>query len=319
VTTDAPAASVVIPNWNGGRLLADCLASLRAQTLPAFEILVVDGASTDDSEAVARSMPGVQWVPLPRNRGFAVAANVGIARAVAPVIVLLNNDTVAEREWLAELVSGMAAAGADMAASKIRTMVRRDVLQTTGDTVDLAGRPANRGVWEEDRGQWDDRCDVFGPSGAAAAYRREVFDAVGTFYEGFESYLEDVDLAWRARLAGFTCAFVPSAVVYHHVSATGGGPYASYRVARNRVWLLARCYPTRLLVRHGGRVVAVLAGEAWRALGSARGAAARATLKGLVVGLLTWPKLLAARRRIMSGRRIDDHSLEALLRMADAP
>ncbi len=317
-------ASVVIPTWNGARFLDPCLEALDRQTLGglasgAYETIVVDNGSTDATGDVLARYPAVRVVRFPRNRGFAAAANAGIAASRTDVIVLLNNDTEAEPGWLAALVGAIEAdPRIGMATSKVRLWDRRDVLHTTGDTVDLAGSAANRGVWEVDRGQWDDRRAVFGANAAAAAYRRALFDDVGGFEEAFGSYLEDVDLAWRARLAGWGCVFAPGAVVYHHVSATGGGPLASYLVARNRVWLIARDYPARLLARHWRQVLAAQARVAREALAAWRGAAARATLRGVAAGLITWPRMLPARRRIQARRRVSDQALEALLR-GEAP
>jgi GT2 family glycosyltransferase len=316
---DGLSASIVIPTWNGARFLPTCLDSLRAQAGRDFEIIVVDNGSTDDTAEVLARYPEVRVVALPVNLGFAAGVNAGIAAAAADVVVLLNNDTEADPAWLGALLSGLdAAPGAGMAASKLRLFDQRDRLHNTGDCVDLAGWPSNRGAWELDDGQWDGDRQVFGPCAAAAAYRRPLLEAVGVFEERFGSYLEDVDLAWRARLAGWDCVYVPDAVVYHHVSATGGGPIASYLVARNRFWLLARNYPLRLLGRHAGRVAAAH----WRAVSDAvrawRGAAARATLRGTAVGLLTWPAMLPARRRIQASRTLDDAELELLLRAASS-
>jgi GT2 family glycosyltransferase len=309
-----PRASVIIPSWNGARFLPACLDALRVQTLPDIEVLLVDNGSTDDTAAVVARYPAVRVLRLTTNRGFAAAVNAGIRAARGEVIALLNNDTAADAGWLAALVAALAAAPeAGMATSKVLLFDRRDVLHTTGDTLDLAGSPGNRGVWEVDRGQWDAQRDVFGASGAAAAYRRALLEDVGLFEESFGSYLEDVDLAWRARLAGWGCVYVPEAVVYHHLSATGGGAVASYLVARNRTWLIARNYPTRLLLKHGRRVLGAQLGALRAALGSWRGAEARATLRGLLVGWLTWPRMLPARRRIQARRTLSDRQLERLM------
>jgi GT2 family glycosyltransferase len=310
----SPRASVVIPTWNGARFLAPCLDALRAQTAPDFERIVVDNGSTDHTSEVLARYPEVRVVCLPRNLGFAGGVNAGIRAARGAVVVLLNNDTEVEPGWLAALLAALATDETiGMATSKVRLFDRRDTLHTTGDTVDLAGRAANRGVWEVDRGQWDRSPAVFGASAAAAAYRRALFDQVGLFEERFASYMEDVDLAWRARLAGWRCVYVPEAVVYHHVSATGGGALASYLVARNRIWVIARNYPARLLLRHLPAVVGAQVAVASGALRAWRGEAARATLRGLCVGLLTWPSMLPARRRILSARALDDAGLERLL------
>jgi GT2 family glycosyltransferase len=305
-----PRASVIIPTWNGARFLGPCLGALRAQAWRDFEVLVVDNGSTDETVAVLAAFPEARHIRLPANRGFAVACNVGLAAAAGDVLVLLNNDTEAEPGWLGALVAALdASPAAGMAQPKVRLFDRRDRLHTTGDTVDRAGMPANRGVWERDLGQWDDRRDVFAANAAAAAYRRAMLDDVGGLAEVFGSYLEDVDLAWRGRLRGRTCVYEPAAVVYHHVSATGGGPLASYYVARNRWWLVARCYPGRLLARQLGRVLAAQLGVAADALRHWRGAAARATLRGQVVGALTWPAMLRQRRAIQARRTVDDATL----------
>jgi GT2 family glycosyltransferase len=315
-----PRASVIIPTWNGARFLAPCLRALRSQTNRDFEVLVVDNGSTDDTRTVLAGFPEVEVVALPENRGFAAACNVGLRQARGEVLVLLNNDTAAEPGWLGALVAALDRhPEAGMAQPKVRLFDRRDTLHTTGDTVDWAGMPANRGVWQLDRGQWDDQRDVFGANAAAAAYRRAMLDDVGLLAEAFGSYLEDVDLAFRGRMRGWTCVFVPEAIVYHHVSATGGGPLASYYVARNRWWLLARCFPARLLRRHFGAILAAQGHVAADALRHGRGAAARATLRGLVVGAVTWPRMLPARRAIQGRRTVDDATLEGWLTRLDRP
>lgn len=311
---DVVDTTVIVPSWNGARFLPTCLDSLQRQTYGGFEVVVVDSGSTDDTAAVLTGYPEVRVVRLAKNRGFAPAVNAGIAAAGGDALVLLNNDTETEAEWLRELIEALCSASeVGMATSKVRMFDARDVLHTTGDTVDLAGRAANRGVWEVDRGQWDHRTEVFCASGAAAAYRRTLFDEVGLFEERFGSYLEDVDLGWRARLAGWRCVFAPRAIVYHHVSATGGGPLASYLVARNRIWLLVRNYPTSLMAKNWPRILMALAGEAASAARMWRGKESRATLKGLAAGLLTWPAMLPARRRIQSRRRLSGEELERLL------
>ncbi len=312
----APRASVVIPSWNGARYLPTCLDALGRQSLGDplagdYEIIVVDNGSSDQTQDLLASYPALRAIRLPANMGFAAAVNVGIRAARAETIVLLNNDTEVEPGWLEALLRPFDDdPRVGMVSSKVLLFDRREHLHTTGDTVDLAGMASNRGVWERDRGQYDEALEVFGANAAAAAYRRALFEEVGDFEEAFGSYLEDVDLAWRARLAGWRCRFAPDARVYHHVSATGGGAYASYRVARNRFWLLARNQPASLLLRHGHRFLAAQLRIAWQASRSWRGEAARATLRGQLAGLIGWPRMLGHRRRIQAGRRIATSELE---------
>ena len=166
-------------------------------------------------------------------------------------IVLLNNDTEPEPTWLAELVKVIVAhPEAAIIASKVLLYDRRETLHTTGDLLGQDGIPRNRGVWESDRGQYDAAGRIFSGCGAAAAYRKDVWQALGGFDDDFWMYLEDVDFGFRARLLGFAAVFAPQARVYHRLSASGGDTLASYYVGRNTIWLLAKNLPRRLLLRH---------------------------------------------------------------------
>jgi GT2 family glycosyltransferase len=240
--------SVVIPNWNGLRLLPTCLSALRAQTFRAFETVVVDNGSTDGSrEFLACEFPEARVLALETNRGFAPAVNEGIRAARGEVVVLLNNDTEADPHWLAEIARALDEnPRAGMVACKLRLFDPRDHLHSAGDFCRVDGIPGNRGVWEQDRGQYDDARGVFGACGGAAAYRRAMLDEIGGLDEALESYCEDVDLNWRARLAGYEVAYAPHAIVYHMISATGGGVISSFFVGRNFIWVIAKNYPSGL-------------------------------------------------------------------------
>ena len=310
-----PLASVIIPNWNGAHHLPTCLHALRRQTYPRFEIIVVDNGSTDGSLALlAREYPEVRVLALPENRGFAGGCNAGFRAARGEVLVLLNNDTEAHPAWLEELMRALDThPDAGMATSKLLLFDRRDVLHSAGDVYRLDGMPGNRGVWERDEGQYDHDLWVFSACGGAAAYRRAMLEDIGLFDEALGSYLEDVDLAWRAQLAGYRCIFAPQAIVYHKLSATGGGAQASYLVGRNTLWVLAKNYPGSLLRQHWREIVRAQARVTREALRSWRGEAARARLRGQVVGLLGLPRMLGKRRRVQSRRRVSDAALLDLL------
>ncbi len=282
-------AAVIVVNWNGKAYLRVCLQSLRRQTHPDFQVIVVDNGSTDGSlEMLAQEFPEVRVKALKENMGFVVASNIGAQLAGdVDVLVMLNNDTEVEPGWLQSLCAALEAhpqAGA--AASKMLLFDRREVLHSAGDVMAPGFFPQNRGVWEVDQGQYDDDIWVFGPCGGAAAYRREVWEALGGFDERLFMYLEDVDLAWRMQKAGWKTVFVPEARVYHHLSATGGGKIASYYVGRNLI-LLHRWHLGWSEVRQAWRPL--LAGHVrivWDALRAWRGEAARARLQGVIHGVL---------------------------------
>ncbi len=310
-----PLASVVIPNWNGAALLPACLESLRRQTEQRFEIIVVDNASTDGSVALLQEgFPDVRVVELQRNLGFTGGVNAGIRASEAPVIVLLNSDVEAAPGWLAAVLAAFESEpGVGMVASKIMLFDRRRVFNSAGDQFGRDGVPRNRGVWEEDEGQYDRRDYVFGPCGGAAAYRRSVLLDAGLFDERLFMYLEDVDMAWRAQMLGHRCLYEPGAVVFHRLSATGGGALASYYTGRNTVAILLKDMPAPLLRRHWRGIVAAQGRVALDALRAWRGEAARARLRGMASALPFSLILLSSRREIQRRRRVSLDYLESLL------
>lgn len=310
--------SVIIPNWNGARLLPACLRALAQQTFRDFETVVVDNASTDESRALmARDFPGVRVLVLDHNGFFAGAVNAGIRATTGEIVVLLNNDTEAEPAWLQELIGALDAnPQAGMAATKLRLFDRRDTLHSAGDFFRVDGTPGNRGVWQVDMGQYDDPTkapSLFGVCGGACAYRRKMLDEIGLFDEDLEFNCEDVDLNWRARLAGYTCVFAPKAIVYHMLSASGGGAFASFYVGRNFIAVLAKNYPGGLWKKHRRAILGAQFAITRDALKHWRGAAARARLRGQLAGLVSLPKYLEKRRQIQTTKRLTDDEIERLL------
>lgn len=316
-----PRVSVIIPNWNGARLLPTCLHALARQTYRDFETVVVDNASTDTSrELVARDFPNVQILALDQNRFFAGAVNAGIRATTSEIIVLLNNDTEAEPTWLEELLRALDSnPRAGMAATKLRLFDQRDKLHSAGDFFRVNGTPGNRGVWEVDTGQYDDPTrapQLFGVCGGACAYRRKMLDEIGLFDEDLQFNCEDVDLNWRARLAGYECVFAPQAIVYHMLSASGGGKFASYYVGRNFIAVLAKNYPSGLWKKHRRAILAAQFAITRDALKHWRGEAARARLRGQLAGLTSLPKYLDKRKQIQAQKRLTDEEIERLLAKA---
>jgi GT2 family glycosyltransferase len=320
-----PRATVVIPTYNGLRYLIPCLESLRAQTYRDFQILVVDDGSADETVVVLqRDFPEVSVLVLGTNGGLARAQNAGIAASRGEYVVVLNNDTEAEPEWLARLVAAADAHPEAWAvAGKLRLWDRPTILHAVGDGFGTDGVPVNLGVWEEDRGQWDDDRWLWGPQGGAALFRRSALEALsaaglGTPYdEAFFMYCEDVDLNWRARLAGYDTALARDAVVYHHLSATGGGSLASYYVGRNMLAVLVKDVPGAILRRHAGAIVRAQLRFTWQSVRHIPEAAARARLRGQIAAIVMLPALLQARRRVLTTQRVSDDWLERRLMAGD--
>ncbi len=306
--------SVIIPNWNGAAHLPTCLAALRAQTFRDFEVTLADNASTDGSrELLARDYLEVRLIALDRNLGFAGACNAGLRAARGEFCILLNNDTEAAPDWLAEVLAAFERhPEAGIIASKMLLFDRRNILHTAGDVFRMDGTPGNRGVWEADRGQYAEG-PVFSANGGSAAYRRLMLDQVGLLDEDFFFSCEDLDLAWRAQLAGWRVVYAPRAVVYHKLSATGGGVTASFHDGRNFIYLLVKDVPASVWRRHWFAIVRAQLRITWQALRAGRGAAARARLRGQLAGVLGLPKLLRKRRSVQAARKVSAEYLESIL------
>lgn len=315
----APTVSVIIPHFNGRHHLDDCLTSLRHQTFTDFEVILVDNGSTDGSQAYVRACyPEVQVVELAENRGFTGACNAGYAVAQGEFILLLNNDTETDPHWMAALVETFYRhPQAGILASKMLLFDRRDYFHTAGDFYQVDGIPGNRGVWQQDRGQYNKKEAVFSACGGAAAYRRALIEKIGFLDDDFFFSCEDVDIAWRAHLAGWQVLYVPTAVVYHKLKATGGSVTGSYYDGRNFLYLIWKNYPTSLLRRFWWPIVRAQLKITIDALRAWRGPAARARLRGQLAGLLGFFKMVRKRRHIQANRRIDDDTLAGTLTPVD--
>ncbi|MEL6151324.1 MAG: glycosyltransferase family 2 protein [Chloroflexota bacterium] len=307
--------SIIIPNWNGAHFLPTCLDSLAAQTYENTEVIIADNASEDGSrEMVERDYPWVKWVQLPENRGFTGACNAGMATACGEFICLLNNDTEGHPEWAARVVDAFSRdEKIGSVASKMLLFDRRDHIHTTGDMFTVNGRAVNRGVWEPDTGQYDTEEYVFSACGGSSTYRRDMLDEIGLLDDDFFFSGEDVDIGWRAQLRGWRCLYTPHAIVYHHLSATGGGVTSSYYDGRNLIYILVKDVPAAVWKQHGGKIVraqwqlAVEAAKAWR------GEAARARLRGMLAAVFALPKLLRKRSQTQQTRTVRNEYIEDIL------
>lgn len=246
-----PNICVIIPNWNGKDVILHALLSLQQQTL-AHHVIVVDNGSDDDSvEAIKKRFPEVEVIALSKNRGFAGGVNVGIRKAIKDKfshIALLNNDAVADKVWLKELIGAME----DRPDVVITTgkMLRNDHkhLDSAGEFIRRSGMPFPRGRDEYDRGQYNQSGFVFAASGGASLFRSSLFKEIGLFDEDFFAYYEDVDISFRAQLVGHKIWYEPRALAYHRVGHTSKklGGFTRYHSVKNYVMLYNKNMPGAL-------------------------------------------------------------------------
>jgi GT2 family glycosyltransferase len=239
--------TVVVPTLAAGPRLRECLESLGRQTRRDFEVIVIDnsgkGLARQSGTAVARILDSGS------NVGFGAAVNRGIRESSSPYLAVLNDDAVAHPRWIDALVSAIERrADAGMCASHVR-LFGEHRLDSAGMLMagDGVAKQRGHGRPPEDFPVLE---ETLFPSGAAALYRRTMLDTIGGFDESFFLYCEDTDLGLRARWAGWKCLYVPDAVVEHHYSHSAGraSPVKAYYVERNRLFVLAKNFPLRMLL-----------------------------------------------------------------------
>lgn len=245
---DSP-ISVVIVTYNGLKYLPECIDSLAKQSFSDFEIIVVDNCSSDGSaEFVREHYPQVRVIRAERNLGFSAGTNLGIRASKGAFIFTLNNDTRTDPACIEQLFLAMNSnPRIGICGSKMLFPDGR--INSTGICISRSGAAWDRGMFEPDNGQYSVREEVFGACAGAALYRKAMLDQIGFFDEGLFMYLEDVDISYRARLAGWTCMYVPGAIVHHHHGGSAGSrsDMAVYFVNRNSIWITFKNVPSSLL------------------------------------------------------------------------
>ncbi len=296
--------TAIVVNYRQPELLCACLRSLERaleRVAGASELVVVENGSGDGSaDLVRREFPAATLVELAENRGFGGGVNAGLERSSGEFVALLNNDATVEPDALAELVRvAESDPGAGSVAAQMRFADRPGTINSAGIGIDRLGIVYDRLLGAPVEASEPEPVAVFGASGGAALWRRSALESVGRFDESFFVFLEDADVAWRARMRGWRALYAPSAVVYHHHSATAvhASPFKYRWVGRNRVRLLARNADRRLLLRHGAAMV--LYDLAYVAYAATR-ERTLAPLRGRMRGLREWR---TARRAGAPGRR----------------
>ena len=240
-------AAVIIPNYNGLHFLKPCLNALDAQTDRDFEVCVVDNGSDDGStEYLEKEYPSVRIIAFSENTGFCRAVNAGVEASETPYVILLNNDTVPDKDFVRELVKGLDE-NADVfsCASCMLTKQDETILDGAGDLYSALGWAFARGK-DKKAADYDKQADIFSACAGAAIYRTEVFKSLGMLDEKHFAYLEDMDLGWRARLHGWRSIYVPSAKVVHLGSGTTGSRHNDFKVklsARNNIYMIRKNMP----------------------------------------------------------------------------
>lgn len=326
--TPPPLISIVILNWNGMEQLYPCIQSVKRQTYPNIEIILVDNDSTDGSAQYVKTIfPDLRLITNRKNLGYGGGNNRGIEEAKGEYIFVLNNDTEVEKDcvqWLWRCIESDGRIG--MATPKILLYDRKETIDAAGLTIYPDGLSIGRGHLEP-QAKYSQREEVFSGSGCASLFRREMLDDIGLFDQDFFAYAEDTDLGWRARLAGWKAYYVPEAIVYHHHSKKFGtySVLKAYLVERNRIWVAWKNFPPSILclwpfytlLRYFYQGIGVLIGKgASKRFGqeSSPLLLIPILMKSYLDGFKGLPIILKKRKEIQSSRRISSQQCYRLFK-----
>ncbi len=315
---------VVIPNLNGERGLPAAIESVLAQSYKDFVLLVVDNASPDGSRRIIESYQHkdrrVQSLYRPKNYGYTGGVNPGFEQAIeegAAFVAPFNNDAVADKDWLKHLVGFLekhpkyGIAACSILSSDGKT------IDSTADQYTIWGLPFPRGRGEPAETRHGHSTEIFGASGGASLYRVKMLEKIGLLDQDFFAYYEDIDLSFRAQLAGWKVAYVPDSIVYHAIGQTTsrlgkrgrpGRPngFVTKQYMKNLPFILAKDMPAGLLPRVLIRFVPAYTAAFWKAVARGRGGSA---LAGAATFWIKLPKKLWQRRRVQKSRTVSNQYL----------
>lgn len=306
--------SVNIVTFNSAADIAACLGSIQRQTFADFEIHVFDNASTDETLKIIEPFDVHYLMRSPVNTGFCKAHNELVRRFPSQYVLFLNPDTILRPNFIEEMVRALDATPRAASASGKLLRLDEKTIDSTGIVMLREQRHLDRGAGETDRGQYETPQEIFGPSGAAALYRREALDdaAIDGQYldEDFFAYREDADLAWRCRLLGWTSIYVPPAVAQHRRRVTPERRASlpreiNYHSVKNRFLLRINNITGNIyrrdffsIAKRDAAVIGYVLLREW------------SSLPAFAYLVRHLPRLVRKRRLIQSRRRIDPAALE---------
>ena len=208
--------SIIILNYNAGKLLADCIESIKKSTYKNLEIIVVDNISTDDSQNLCKEkFPEIKLIQNKENFGYCGGNNIGIREAKGKFITILNPDTIIEPECITELISAYDEFGEGLYQPKILSLHEKGVIQSTGNMIQIFGFGFARDKGEKVINKHEKIEKISYASGTCLFTSRKVFEKVGMLDEFLFLYHDDLDFGWRAAQIGISSYYVPKSKIYH--------------------------------------------------------------------------------------------------------
>jgi len=306
---------VVVPNWNGQENIASCIESLFEQSIE-INILIVDNGSSDKSVDILESFSGrIEAIYNTKNMGFSGGVNKGINFAMnkgANLIALLNNDAYVDKYWAESLISSVQKNNKIGIVASLMIHSKHERIDSTGENYTNWGLPYPRGRGQKSHDTYSSQREIFGASGGASLYRVSMLKDIGLFDEDFFAYYEDVDISFRAQLAGWKVVYEPLAIAYHKIGESSSKihGFTTYQTIKNLPWLFWKNVPTKYLFTVGIRfyfayftfiISALLRRQFWL------------VIKGVFVSTMVMPKKLIQRHGIQASARVSPEYIWSIM------
>ena len=242
-----PSVSIIILNYNSGSLLLQCIESIFKSDYGDYEIIVIDNASKDNSHKKCKEkFPHIVLIENKENLGYCEGNNLGIKRSRGDFLVILNPDTIVDKNWLKELISAYHHFGEGLYQPKLLSLDGNSEINSAGNMIQIFGFGYSRGKGEMDDGKYDQPQQIGYPSGACLFTSKKLIEELGYFEPFLFAYHDDLDLGWRAAKIGINSYYIPSALVYHKESYNfKWSSEKFYLLERNRHYCLLAHYSKR--------------------------------------------------------------------------
>lgn len=312
-----PYVYIIIANYNKPDLTINCVKSAMRIKYDNYKIIVVDNGSSDSSYEILREVfSNIEIIRFKERLGFTGAYNVGLRKAIennADYAFVINNDTIIDRNCLAEGIKLMESnPRIGVCQPKLLFLEEPNIIDCTGEFVNPLLWHKERGKGEEDRGQYDDLTHIFSAKGAAMLIRKSVLDGVGLFDSQFFQNYEDIDLCWRARLAGHKVTYCPNSIVFHskHAPTCSQFPKAIYfNSFKNHIRIMIKNYNFKNIIKFLPFVLIIDFIKCIILLIRGRSIFLKLFLKALLWNIIHISNSFACRKKIQTMREVTDETI----------
>jgi hypothetical protein len=249
---EKPLVSIIILNYNAGKLLQECINSIYQSNYKNYEIIVVDNDSKDNSHLECKEkFPLINIIENEKNLGYCEGNNIGIRESNGRFVIILNPDTIVDPNWINELLSGYKKFGDGIYQPKFLTIDNKSIIQSTGNMIQLFGFGYSRNKGEQDENQFSVIENINYASGTCLFTSKRIFTQLDLFDSFLFAYHDDLDLCWRASMQGIQSYYVPTSIVFHPAEGFSfkWSNFKFFLLERNRLYCLFTHYSRSTILK----------------------------------------------------------------------